>query len=40
MWRLFTMPIYPVCDETMIDPLLEERMQLAQETCFFGIVIA
>jgi isoleucyl-tRNA synthetase len=24
---------YPVCDETMIDPLLEERMQLAQETC-------
>jgi len=24
---------YPVCDESMVDPLLEERMQLAQETC-------
>lgn len=24
---------YPVYDETMVDPLLEERMQLAQETC-------
>ncbi len=24
---------YPVCDEAMVDPLLEERMQLAQETC-------
>ncbi|OYZ00652.1 MAG: isoleucine--tRNA ligase [Sphingobacteriia bacterium 28-36-52] len=24
---------YPVYDESMVDPLLEERMQLAQETC-------
>lgn len=24
---------YPVCDDSMVDPLLEERMQLAQETC-------
>lgn len=24
---------YPVYDETMVDPSLEERMQLAQETC-------
>ncbi|HLD51758.1 MAG TPA: isoleucine--tRNA ligase [Sediminibacterium sp.] len=24
---------FPVCDESMVDPLLEERMQLAQETC-------
>ncbi|WP_439505436.1 isoleucine--tRNA ligase [Sediminibacterium sp.] len=24
---------YPICNESMIDPLLEERMQLAQESC-------